>query len=304
MSLFRFNYRIPWFLLSIWRACIRWIKCDCVDMSAAFAYYVLQSIFPLLLITLSLGAKLFGSNSGLENILLTISPWFPPSVVALIESTLTALVEQRFGAGILGIVVLLVTASNAYLTLQRGADRLWRDLLPTIKSPPPISIQALIFLRNRLEAFLVVLLLSILIIAEQLIVNLGKLPDDLVSSIWTFSPDLVGALSSIPIFSFGQILIQVLWLSLIALILQKVLPSRRVPWFPLIPGSVLIGVLLTILNSVLSLSILSLGARFQAYGVISGVLVLTLWIWLIGVILYFGQCWSVELASARISISN
>ena len=32
---------------------------------------------------------------------------------------------------------------------------------------------------------------------------------------------------------------------------------------------------------------------------IGGVLVLTLWVWLVGVILYFGQCLSVELAAVR-----
>ena len=58
----------------------------------------------------------------------------------------------------------------------------------------------------------------------------------------------------------------------------------------------LIGLALTLLNAVLSLSLVSLGSRFQAYGVIGGVLVLTLWVWLVGVILYYGQCLSVELA--------
>jgi len=48
-----------------------------------------------------------------------------------------------------------------------------------------------------------------------------------------------------------------------------------------------------------SRSILSLGSRFQAYGFIGGVLVLTLWVWMVGVIIYFGQCWSVVIASMR-----
>ena len=30
---------------------------------------------------------------------------------------------------------------------------------------------------------------------------------------------------------------------------------------------------------------------------IGGFLVLTLWVWLLGVVLYFGQCWSVVIAS-------
>jgi membrane protein len=84
-----------------------------------------------------------------------------------------------------------------------------------------------------------------------------------------------------------------------ALLLQRVLPSRRVPIMPLIPGSILIGLGLSFLNAALSLSLVSLGNRFQAYGVIGGVLVLTLWVWLVGVIVYFGQCWSVELAASR-----
>ena len=84
--------------------------------------------------------------------------------------------------------------------------------------------------------------------------------------------------------------------SVSALSLQFLLPSRRVPFKPLIPGSLLIGFALTVLNLAVSRSILSLGARFQAYGVIGSVLVLTLWVWMVGVVIYFGQCWSVELA--------
>ena len=37
---------------SLWQAYLRWCRYDCVDLSAAFAYYTLQSIFPLLLIVL------------------------------------------------------------------------------------------------------------------------------------------------------------------------------------------------------------------------------------------------------------
>ena len=92
----------------------------------------------------------------------------------------------------------------------------------------------------------------------------------------------------------GNILLLII---LTPLLLQALLPSRKVPLKPLLPGSILIGIGLTTLNLAVSKSILSLGARFQAYGFIGGFLVLTLWVWLLGVILYFGQCWSVVIAS-------
>ena len=41
----------------------------------------------------------------------------PPSVVELVETTLFKLIDQGFGAGILGAMFLLFTAGNAYLSL-------------------------------------------------------------------------------------------------------------------------------------------------------------------------------------------
>ena len=95
-----------------------------------------------------------------------------------------------------------------------------------------------------------------------------------------------------------------LGLSFLIILLLRVLPNRRVPIHCLVPGAVFISLALTLLNVILGLSIVSLGNRYQAYGVIGGVLVLTLWVWLVGVILYFGQCWSVELAAGMLKPSQ
>ena len=89
-----------------------------------------------------------------------------------------------------------------------------------------------------------------------------------------------------------------------ALLLQFLLSNSKVPFRPLLPGSLLIGLSLTVLNLAVSRSILSLGSRFQAYGVIGSVLVLTLWVWVVGVVIYFGQCWSVELARTSLKFGR
>ena len=286
---------IRWFFVSLWKACQRWNNSECVDLSAAFAYFTLQSIFPLLLIALSVAARVFGQTEGLDQVIAAITPALPPAAVQLIDTTLRALVAQGFGAGLFGVVVLLLTASNAFLTLQRGADRIWQEWMPDQDQPPRLSMQALQFVRSRLEAFLIVLLLSVLIVVEQLVVGFRRLPDELLQTVQQFIPGLSPFLRTGPVTQLGQILVPTIVLSVLAVFLQRVLPSRRVPWKPLNPGAILIGFSLTVLNSILSLSIISLGNRYQAYGVIGGVLVLTLWVWITGLILYFGQCWSVEL---------
>ena len=138
-----------WFLSSLWRAYERWSKCDCVDLSAAFAYYTLQSFFPILLISLSVASWFLGKQQGLDQQIIALAAQvLPPSVVGLVDSTLIKLVNQGFGAGILGAMFLMITAGNAYLTLQRGADRLWEDVLPAKSKPDPLKIQAFRFIRN------------------------------------------------------------------------------------------------------------------------------------------------------------
>ena len=294
----RFKFRPA--LLYLWRAGLRWSQSDCVDFSAAFAYYALQSIFPLLLIALAVAATFFGKTNGVDEVLGAILPLLPPSVGDLVQSTLIGLVRQGFGAGLLGVVVLVLTASNLYLTLQRGADRLWDSLLPPDSSQANVRGQVLEFLRNRLQAFLVVLAVATLVVMEQIITGLGKLPQDLLENVQGLIPLLGRIIHNRHVFFLGSIVLPALWLSLLALALQRVLSSRKIPLRPLIPGSLLIGLALSLLNLVLGLSIVSLGNRFQAYGVIGGVLVLTLWVWLIGVVFYYGECLSVELVGASL----
>ena len=292
--------RARWFFSSLWRAYERWSKCDCVDLSAAFAYYTLQSFFPILLISLSVASWFLGKQQGIEQRIIELTAEVLPSeVIALVASTLEQLINQGFGAGILGAMFLMITAGNAYLTLQRGADRLWEDVLPVKSKPDPLRLQAFRFIRNRIEAFFVVLLVGILMVIDQISANIRLIPEAVLEDLANTTPWVENAITKIPVIQVGQFILPLIGFSTMALLLQGLLPSRRVPLKPLIPGALMIGTLLTILNLAVSRSILSLGSRFQAYGFIGGVLVLTLWVWMVGVIIYFGQCWSVVIASMR-----
>ncbi len=291
-----------WIIKSLWGACERWSKSDCIDLSAAFAYYTLQSFFPILLISLSIASWFLGKQEGLDQQIISVAAQIlPPSVVELVETTLFKLIDQGFGAGILGAMFLLFTAGNAYLSLQRGSDRLWEDELPSKRINSAWQEQASRFLRNRIEAFLIVFFIGFLMVLDQISANLRMIPTTVLENISNSSNYFSEFIIKLPLLQVGQFALPLVGFSLMALLLQALLPSRKVPLRPLIPGSILIGIGLTTLNLAVSKSILSLGARFQAYGFIGGFLVLTLWVWLLGVILYFGQCWSVVIASMSLT---
>jgi membrane protein len=112
--------------------------------------------------------------------------------------------------------------------------------------------------------------------------------------------NLPAPLRLLPPFSFAtDLLLSSLLAFVAALALLWVLPSHRIRLRPLLPGAVLIGISLTLLNVLVGRSLLSLGTRYQAYGVVGGVLVLTLWVWAGALIFYYGQCLSVVFARSR-----
>lgn len=245
-------------LSPFWQALRLWMRHDCVDLSAAFAYHGLQSIFPLCLIGLSVASAVLGRREALqERLLLVLTAFLPQHALAIVEAGLERFVRQGVGAGLVGLLILALTASNAFLTLQRGADRIWwnRPWQP----PPSRSWQQWLwrYLGLRLQGLFWLSLLGGLGVAAQ-VLGRGR-----------FAPLLA---------------VPAAWL------LLKVLPSRSLPWRAFWPGALVLGLSTSLLNRVLAAVLLPLGLRFQAYGVVGAVLLFTLWVWLVGVLIYYAQC--------------
>jgi membrane protein len=279
----------------IWKAYALWLRADCVDLSAAFAYHTLQSFFPALLIALSVSSRILGRDvERVDRLLVYVGQVLPASALPGFEATLRRFTNQGFGAGVLGVVLLALSASNIYLTLQRGADRLWWNRpfgLDHLRWQEHVGR----FLLLRFKALSLILLVGVLIVVDQLFSTVRLFGSrGFHAQLQTYLPEPLIWLSSL---SFGLDLLLSLLISFLStLVFLWLLPSRRIPLRPLIPGALLVSSSLTLSNLLLGRSLLALGLRFQAYGVVGGVLLLTLWVWLVGAVLYFGQCFSVVLS--------
>ena len=282
-------------LRPFWKAYVLWLRADCVDLSAAFAYHTLQSFFPALLIALSVASRLLGRDvERFDWLIKLMAQLLPASALPAFEATLVRFTNQGFGAGVLGLVLLALSASNIYLTLQRGADRLWWNR--------PFGFDHLRwqehlrrFLTLRLKALLLLMVVAVLIVVDQL-VSTARLfgSRGLHALLQSYLPEPFRWVGSL---SFGlDLLVSVLISFMATLLFLWVLPSRRIRLRALLPGALLVSVGLTLTDLLLGRSLLALGVRFQAYGVVGGVLLLTLWIRLVGALIYFGQCYSVVLS--------
>jgi membrane protein len=279
----------------LWRAYRLWLRCDCIDLSAAFAFHTLQSFFPALLIALAFASRLLGRDDELlERVKLLLSQLIPSESMPAFLDALSRFLRQGFGAGIVGLILLVLNANNIYLTLQRGADRLWWNRPLGLESLTWVKILRR-FILLRLKSFLILLLVGPLVVLDQLIGNIRVLGSTMLRH-W-LSGRLPARLEWIGQVSLGvDLLLSSLLAFVSVMVLLWLLPSRRVPWRPLIPGAILISGITTLLTVILARLLFVMGLRFQAYGVVGGILLLTLWLWLLGAILYYGQCLSVTIA--------
>ena len=276
----------------LWHSYLLWLRTDCIDLSAAFAYHTLQSFFPALLIALSLASRWLGRDSDLlEQLLNLIGQIIPISFQPVVEETLTRFLRQGVGAGLLGFLLLAFSANNIYLSLQRGADRLWWNRPLDIESLTARQV-VVRFITLRLKALLLLLFVGPLIVLDQWISNIRLLSFGFVRS-W-IDPLLPAFLRAGVSVSLGlDISISLVIAILVSLALLWWLPSRRIPLAPLVPAAALAGSGITLLNLLLGRSLFALGLRFQAYGVVGCILLFTLWIWFLGAIIYYGHCFAV-----------
>lgn len=285
--------RIAWLTYKLW------LRCDCIDLSAAFAFHTLQSFFPAVLIALAFASRVLGQDDVLqERVRLLLVQVIPSeAAIPLVEESFARFLRQGSGAGIVGVVLLLLNANNIYLTLQRGADRLWWNRPSGLESLTWIKIVER-FVILRMKSLLILFLVGPLVILDQLIGNLRILGSTVLRRVISdFLPDRFAFLGE---FSAGADLLLSTLLGFVSMmVLLWLLPSRPVPLRALIPGAILISSLSTMLTILLGRLLFVLGLRFQAYGVIGGILLLMFWLWVLGVILYFGQCLSVTMAHPR-----
>lgn len=276
-----------------WQTFRKWQRDDCLEMGAALAYYAFFSLFPLCLVILGILGRLLGPKTdAYRQLLLLGRQVLPAETHALAVEALDNLNRSSWGAGIVGFLLLLLTASKIFEALGRSVDKIWQETR-SIETPQGLTQHLVQGLRNKLWAFLLVfssvfiLLLSMLTqLSLQLITALlQNLDAGLRQQIPGWGP---GSLEHWIVVEDIQHSLAYGLLTVIILVSLKLLPNPRLLWRDIWPGALLTSSLLMALQSAVGSGMISLGQHFQAYGVIGNVMVLLLWIYLAFGIFFWG----------------
>lgn len=263
-----------------------WQRDQCLEMGAALSYYALFSIFPIFLVMLSVLGFFLGQDARLIDDILTYAQTaLPEAAFQVFEDVLFHLNRSSVGAGITGFLLLFVSASNVFGALDRSVDKIWNA--HEVAANTTIRYTVFKFIRKKIFAFMMVLssaaVMSLSLLAELVVDVVRRLVREFDSLIPFLDLDEVMIISQV------QSLVAFLLLSIIVMLLFKILPSTRVTWFEIWPGAFLTVGLLMLLQYLVSNSIIHVGAQYRSYGIIGGVMVLMLWIYLTCQIFFLGS---------------
>lgn len=269
---------------------LKWDQDNCPGMAASLAYFALFSLFPMLLVIVSIIGSLIGPNTdAFESIQEAIERYLPPDVHDLVKGTVVALNENSVGAGIIGFVILLWAASSVFAILRSSVNRIWRS--PSRASEVgSVHKMMLFFVANKLFSFLLVLGTALLLLTSLISDIAIKTILELVA---TFQESFAFIqVDELQLTKGLQVSSSFLILALAFCILFKILPSIYVSWRDVWLAALLTALLLVGLQQLVSNSVISIGSHFLSYGVIGSVMILMLWIFLTCQIFLFGCVFS------------
>lgn len=250
-----------------------WSEDKATRLAAALAYYTAFSIAPLLLICIAVAGLVFGREAAQGQVYAQLQGLLGPDAAETIQESIAN--SQDTGAStlsaIIGIVMLVWSASNVFSQLQDALNTIWEV------APDP-NAGWLATIKRRFMSMTMVLGIGFLL---------------LVSLVLSAGVSAVGNLLS-GFLPGGELVWQavnfVLGFAVVALLfaaIYKVLPDAEVEWSDVWVGAVVTSFLFTVGRILIGLYLghASIGSTFGAAG---SLLVFLVWVYYSAQILFFG----------------
>jgi membrane protein len=263
----------------------KWQRDECPERATSLAYYALFSIFPLLLVALSVVGALLGRNAVAQaEVLRLAGQALPPEAFSTVSATLEQFIAQSGNAGLIGFGVLLLSASGFFGALDRTFDVIW-EARTHAPMPSGWLARGLTVLHQRAVAFALVLASVPLVLLSML----GNLTVGVAAAVAEEAGGAAGLVLDRAVLAqtLGAVVTAVGLLLLLALI-YRLLPSVPVAWGDVWLGAGVGAGALLLLQRLVVGGVINLGASYQSYGVIGGVMLLLFWIYLTAQVLLLG----------------
>ena len=257
-------------------AAISWNKDNAPMLGAALAYYTVFSVAPLLLITISMASLVLGEEGAITGLSDEIRQTLGPVTADAFNGMMTNAYENGGNTGmtLIGIVILLIGASGAFVQLQDSLNIIWKA-----EQVPRTGNFVLHFVRNRLLSFAAVMGTGFLLLVSLVVSTVLAAFNNFVSSYAVLGHPILWQILSLAV-SFG-------FITLLFALIFKLLPDVSVRWRDVWMGAILTAFLFAVGQHLIGLYIgqTSLASTFGAAG---SLVVLLVWVYYSAQIVLYG----------------
>jgi membrane protein len=241
-----------------------YIEDDAMSRGAAIAYYCFFSVAPLLVIATAIAGLFFGPQAVQGAVAQHLEALMGTTGAQVVEDLIRGAADQQAGriATIIGVVVLLVTASSVFTEVQTALNVIWR-------APPPVQGTLLHAACNKLLSVALVLGTGVLLLASLLATAV-------LAAVTGWATELVpetGAFLGPLNFALSFVTTTVLFATI-----YKVLPRRLVAWRDVGVGALVTAFLFTLGKSLIGWYIGTTGIA-STYGAAGALMAVLLWIY-------------------------
>ncbi len=256
-----------------------------LKFSASLAYYTIFSLAPLLVLTISLAAFVFGQDAAEGKVFEEINGLVGDNAAAQIETMLqnVRVKEDNTLAFLVGIGTLLIGATTVFSDMQHSINRIWE-----IKPKPKRGWVKLI--KDRLLSSSLVLSLGFLLIVSLIINGLLMVFLDYVRRLFS---DLAVYLSIALDATINFIVISALFG-----VIFKFLPDVRIKWKDVRAGAIFTALLFMLGRVLIGFYIQTTG-QGSTYGAAGSIIVVLVWVYYTAAILYIGASFTRAYTESR-----
>ena len=234
------------------------------NLAALLAWGTLSAILPLLLGLLALAGLVLRDQERLDQVYNSISSILPAAAAEPITNVLDGMRQSAASVGIIAIALLLVNGSSFFTNMASVFNRAYH-------------VQGRNFVVERVIALGMLIVTAAMLILSTLAAGL--------SSVLSNMPDVlpVGPL-------LGQFVgwsVSIVSIFVLFLLVYRILPNANQTWRSVVPGALMSSVLLLVLTQVFPLYV-ALFPPNHAYAFFGVFLVLTFWLYLLGLVLVLG----------------
>lgn len=243
-------------------------KADVFGLAAQLAYFFLLSLFPFLLVLVTLIGFLPFDDIAVISF---INRYTPDEISQLIETNVQQLMHQQSGGLLsIGIIATLWSASNGVNAIMRGFNRAYE--VEENRS----------FIVSRLIAIVLTIGMIIVIITALLLPVFGRMIGVYLFSFFGWSEGFITVWESARYVS-SSVVFFVVFLALYVLA-----PNKRIYFKNAIWGAIFATVFWQLVSLGFSFYVNTLGNYSATYGSLGAVIVLMLWFYISGIIIMLG----------------